>query len=78
MFEQHKPGEDLFGPDGVVSELTKRLMERILEGEMAAHLGYERVASSPLEDFPDVVVHTMSKDLALLDRADLRSDDGCK
>lgn len=42
MFEQHKPGEDLFGPDGVVSELTKRLMERILEGEMAAHLGYER------------------------------------
>jgi len=42
MFEQHKPGEDLFGPNGVVSELTKRLMERILEGEMAAHLGDER------------------------------------
>ena len=42
LLEQHQPGEDLFGSEGLVSKLTKRLMERILEAEMSNHLGYER------------------------------------
>lgn len=36
--------EDMFGPDGVFHKLRAALMERMLEGEMTAHLGFERNA----------------------------------
>lgn len=35
---------DLFGSDGILKELSKRLMERMLESEMTHHLGYEKHA----------------------------------
>lgn len=35
-------GLELLGPDGVLTELTSRIMNRALEAEMAEHLGYER------------------------------------
>jgi len=34
-------GVDLLGPDGVLAELTKRLLARALAQEMTDHLGYE-------------------------------------
>jgi len=34
-------GVDLLGPDGVLAELTKRVLERALSEEMTDHLGYE-------------------------------------
>jgi transposase-like protein len=37
--------EDIFGEQGLLKALQKRLVERVLEGEMAAHLGYEPHAS---------------------------------
>lgn len=40
-----KTQEDLFGPDGIIKELTRRLMERMLEAEMTDHLGYEKHAA---------------------------------
>ena len=33
--------EDLLGPDGLLHQLKGALMERMLEAEMSAHLGYE-------------------------------------
>ena len=36
--------EALKDPEGLLKELTKRLVERALEGEMTGHLGYERHA----------------------------------
>lgn len=42
LLAQRKPGENLFGTDGVVAQLTKRLMERLLEAELSEHLGYEK------------------------------------
>lgn len=39
-----KSAEEIFGEAGLVKELTKRLVERALEGEMTAHLGYEKHA----------------------------------
>ncbi len=33
---------ELFGKGGLVKQITKRLVERVLEAEMAEHLGYER------------------------------------
>lgn len=39
-----KGAEEVFGANGLFHELRKRMAERILEGEMAAHLGYEKHA----------------------------------
>lgn len=39
-----KSAEEILGKDGLVKELTKRLVERALEGEMTAHVGYEKHA----------------------------------
>jgi Transposase, Mutator family len=35
-------GKSLIGPDGLVKELTKALVERMLAGELNHHLGYEK------------------------------------
>ena len=35
-------GLELLGPDGVLTELTSRIMNRALEVEMSDHLGYEK------------------------------------
>ncbi len=39
--------EDILGQHGLLKQLTKRLVERALEGELTAHLGYE--AHEPAE-----------------------------
>jgi putative transposase len=40
-----KSPQEILGQDGLLDELTKRLVERALEGEMTAHLGYEKHAA---------------------------------
>ena len=40
-----KSPEEILGEGGLVKELTRRLVERALEGEMTTHLGYEKHAS---------------------------------
>ena len=37
-----KTQEDLAGPDGVLKQITKALVERMLAGELTHHLGYEK------------------------------------
>jgi putative transposase len=44
LLKGHRP-EDILNEGGLVQDLTKRLMERALEGEMTDHLGYEKHAS---------------------------------
>jgi putative transposase len=39
-----KAPEEILGKEGVLKHLTKRLVERALEGEMTTHLGYEKNA----------------------------------
>lgn len=33
---------ELLGPDGLLTELTQRVLNRALDAELAAHLGYEK------------------------------------
>lgn len=40
-------GTEIFGSDGLVKQITKRLVERALEAEMAAHLGYQKGERGP-------------------------------
>src|SRR6266550_2533274 len=35
-------GVELLGPDGLLSQVTKAVLERALEEEMTEHLGYEK------------------------------------
>lgn len=39
-----KKPEEILGEEGLLKELTKRLVERALQGEMTSHLGYEKHA----------------------------------
>jgi len=39
-----KTEADLFGKDGVIKDLSKQIMERMLQAEMTHHLGYEKNA----------------------------------
>ena len=39
-----KTQDDLFGKEGILKQLSKQLMERLLEAEMTNHLGYNRHA----------------------------------
>ena len=34
--------KELFNKNGLIEDLTKRLVERALEGEMTDHLGYQK------------------------------------
>lgn len=40
-------GAEIFGSDGLVKQITKRLVERALEAEMAVHLGYPKGERGP-------------------------------
>ena len=46
--------EEILGESGLVKELTKRLVERALEGEMTVHLGYEKRLGRPVLDALEV------------------------
>ncbi|WP_235952817.1 transposase [Alterinioella nitratireducens] len=46
LMEGRSPG-DLFGKEGILSELTKALAERALTSEMEEHLGEERAEEAP-------------------------------
>src|SRR5581483_1363808 len=39
--------EEIVGPGGLLSQLTKRLVERAMEVELTDHLGYERHQEPP-------------------------------
>ena len=40
--QAREKGVELVGPDGLLSQLTKRVLETALEAEMTDHLGYDK------------------------------------
>ena len=46
LLKGYEKPEDLLGEGGILKELTHRLVERALEGEMTDHLGYPKHANS--------------------------------
>jgi hypothetical protein len=42
--------EEITGSDGLLSRLTKRLVEREMEAELSEHLGYERGQAPPRDN----------------------------
>ena len=39
LLEGYSSPEDLIGPDGLLTELKKRLINRVLDSELTTHLG---------------------------------------
>ena len=44
LLKDVKSSEDLLGKDGLLKQLTKDLVERVLGAELTNHLGYEKHA----------------------------------
>lgn len=42
LLADYRKPEDLIGPDGLFTELKKRLINRVLESELTTHLGYDK------------------------------------
>lgn len=42
LLKNYSTPEDLVGPEGLLSELKKRLIGRVLDSELTTHLGYEK------------------------------------
>ena len=45
LLKEYKNPDDLIGRDGILKELTKRLLEKAMESELTHHLGYDRYSS---------------------------------
>jgi putative transposase len=45
LLKDYKEPEDLIGENGLLKQLTKRLLERAMSAEMTEHVGYEKHAS---------------------------------
>lgn len=50
LIKDYKKPEDLIGANGLIKQLTKRLLERAMEAEMTSHLGYKKNVSSGKKD----------------------------
>jgi putative transposase len=42
LLKNYKGPEDITGPDGILKQLTKALIERAMQAEITDHLGYEK------------------------------------
>lgn len=42
LLKEYKNPDDLVGKNGILDQLTKRLLDRVMQGEMTHHLGYEK------------------------------------
>ncbi len=68
LLKSYREPGDLLGPEGLFTQLKKRLINRVLESELTTHLGYEKHGRAPAEGRPNSRNGHTSKTL--------RSDEG--
>jgi len=42
LLKEYKGPDDFFGPDGLVKQLSKALIERAMQAELTGQIGYEK------------------------------------
>ena len=67
LLEDYQSPEDLIGPGGLLAELQKRLITRVMDAELTTHLGYDKNEKRPEGRFNARNGHSSKR---------LRSDDG--
>ena len=50
LIESDADLSNVLGKEGLIKQLSKRILERALEAEMQSHLGYERYSRSEVEN----------------------------
>jgi putative transposase len=60
FLKQFKTGEDLYG---FLAQLQKRGLEKILEGELDAHLGYDKHEKTTVSNARNCYITKKSKNL---------------
>lgn len=50
LIESDADLSNILGKEGLIKQLSKRILERALEAEMQSHLGYERYSRSDVEN----------------------------
>ena len=50
LLEGYDSPEDLLGPEGLLTELKKRLINKVLDAELTTHLGYDKHAATSGEN----------------------------
>ena len=65
--EDYQNPEDLIGPGGLLAELKKRLITRVMDAELTTHLGYDKNEKRPKGESNARNGHSSKR---------LRSDDG--
>jgi len=67
LLKDYRNPEDLIGPGGLLAELKKRLITRVMDAELTTHLGYDKNEKRPEGRFNARNGHSSKR---------LRSDDG--
>ena len=67
LLSDYQNPEDLIGPGGLLAELKKRLITRVMDAELTTHLGYDKNEKRPGGGFNARNGHSSKR---------LRSDDG--
>ena len=49
LLKDYKGPDDFYGPDGIVKQLSKALIERVMQAELTEQIGYEKSASGEKE-----------------------------
>ena len=74
LLAYYKKPEDLLGENGILKQLTKAIVERALQAELAEHLGLKQMrdagARTLAQDEETCVVFGMPKEAIKLDAAD--------
>jgi hypothetical protein len=47
LLEDYSSPEDLIGPEGLLTQLKKRLINKVLDAELTTHLGFDQHAAKP-------------------------------
>jgi transposase-like protein len=45
LLKEHKGPDDFYGPDGIMKQLSKDLIERAMQTELTEQIGYEKSES---------------------------------
>ena len=49
LLKEYKGPDDFYGPDGLIKQLSKALIERMMQAELTEQLGYEKNESGEKE-----------------------------
>jgi len=66
LMKNDKKPEDLIGENGLLKQLTKRLLERAMQAELTEHLGYENTRPAARTVAITVTVVTIKPSLVIL------------